>query len=112
MDKHFCLQIVFYCWLLLIATSTAHARTASPIDAIVLDEMARQDIVGMAVGIVINGRIYYVMGYGSEDLEGMKPVTTKTIFRWASVSKTLTATATLILAEENPGFSLNDRVAR
>ena len=66
----------------------------------------------MAVGIVINGRIYYVMGYGSEDLEGMKPVTTKTIFRWASVSKTLTATATLILAEENPGFSLNDRVAR
>jgi CubicO group peptidase (beta-lactamase class C family) len=110
MCKHFYLQIAFYCWLLLITTATAQARTASPIDAIVFDEMARQDIVGMAVGIIIDGRLYYANGYGYEDLAAMKPVTTKTIFRWASVSKALTAAAVLKLAEENPDFSLNDRV--
>ncbi len=109
------LQIVLFCCLVVITTSmayaqaTAHALTLSKIDAIVFDEMARQDIVGMSIGIVIDGRIYYAMGYGYEDLEGIKPVTTKTVFRWASVSKTLTAAAILKLAEDNSHFSLNDR---
>ena len=74
------------------------------------DEMAKQNIVGMAVGIVKNGYIYYAKGYGHTDLARTEPVTTRTIFRWGSISKTLTAAATLKLAEENPSFSLNDKV--
>ncbi len=92
------------------ASSVVLAQTAAQIDAAVLDEMDRQNIVGMAVGIVKNGGIYYTKGYGHADRARKKPITTDTIFRWGSISKTLTAAATLKLAEENPAFSLNDRV--
>lgn len=97
-------------WLAVFASSAALAQTALQIDTVVLDEMARQNIVGMAVGIVKNGNIYYAKGYGHADLARKMPITTNTIFRWGSISKTLTATAALKLAEENPAFSLNDRV--
>jgi len=110
MRKHFQLQIVLCCWLLLVTASAVQAQASSQIDAIVFDEMARQEIVGMSVGIIKDGRIYYAMGYGYEDLDGIKPVTTNSVFRWASLSKILTATAVLKLAEDNPRFSLNDRV--
>lgn len=86
------------------------AQTSTQIDAIVLDEMAKQNIVGMAVGIVKDGEIYHARGYGHVDLARTRPVTIDTIFRWASISKTLTATAALKLAEENPAFSVNDKV--
>lgn len=103
-------MIPLFLWLVLLTTSTAYAQIPSQIDAIVFDEMARQDIVGLSVGIVKNGRIYYTKGYGHEDRQRTKPITTKTVFRWASVSKALTATAVLKLTEENPHFSINDRV--
>jgi len=97
-------------WMAVFASSAVLAQTASQIDAVLLDEMARQNIVGMAVGIVKNGNIYYARGYGHADLSRKVPVTTNTIFRWGSISKTLTAAAALKLTEENPAFSLNDRV--
>lgn len=92
------------------ASTAAVAQTALQIDDVVIDEMDRQGIVGMAVGIVQNGRISHARGYGHSDLARHHPVTTNTIFRWGSISKTLTAVAALKLAEENPDFSLNDRV--
>jgi CubicO group peptidase (beta-lactamase class C family) len=97
--------------LTLFANAPALAATAEQIDAVVLDEMAKQNIVGMAVGIVKDGNIYYAKGYGHIDLARTQPVTTSTVFRWGSISKTLTAVAALQLAEENPAFSLNDKVA-
>lgn len=106
------LQPVLFCWLLLITVTVAKAQTVSQLDAVVLDEMNRQGIVGMAVGIIRDGKIYYARGYGYEDLAASKPVTTSTVFRWASVSKTLTASAVLKLAEADPRVSLNDRVAQ
>ena len=96
--------------LSVLLTSAALSQNAQQIDALVLEEMARQNIAGMAVGIVRHGRIDYAMGYGYNDLARTQPVTTNTVFRWGSVSKTLTAAATLKLANVNPAFSLNDRV--
>jgi CubicO group peptidase (beta-lactamase class C family) len=95
-----------------LASGAALAQTAAQIDALMHDEMAKQNIVGMAIAIVRNGRIAYARGYGHTDLGRTQPVTTDTIFRWASVSKTLTAVATLKLAEENADFDLDDKVAK
>jgi CubicO group peptidase (beta-lactamase class C family) len=95
-----------------VVSTSVFAQVPAKIDAVVLDEMHRQNIVGMAVAIVKNGNIHYAMSYGYEDLQRNKPVTTHTIFRWGSVSKTLTATAALMLAEENPAFSLDDSVTK
>jgi CubicO group peptidase (beta-lactamase class C family) len=98
--------------LALPVQQAALASTPEAIDAIVFEEMRRQNIPGLALGIVKNNRLYYAMGYGYEDPEQTIPVTTRSIFRWSSVSKTLTATAALKLAEENPAFSLEDRVIK
>ena len=57
-------------------------------------------MVGMAVGIVENGRITFLNGYG-ETMEGSgEKVTPETVFRWASVSKGVAATMVAKLAEE------------
>ena len=57
-------------------------------------------MVGMAVGIVENGRITFLSGYG-ETLEASgEPVTPETVFRWASVSKGVASTMVAKMAEE------------
>ena len=62
--------------------------------------MERPSMVGMAIGIVENGRITFLRGYG-ETYEGSgQPVTPQTVFRWASVSKGVAGTMVAKLAEE------------
>ena len=81
----------------------------SAIDDVVKAEMALQEIVGCAVGVVQNGVITHVKGYGYLDLEQKKPVSNSTVFRWASISKTITATAVLKAIEDGK-FNLDDKV--
>ena len=60
----------------------------------------RPNMVGLAVGIVENGRITFLSGYG-ETIEGSgEPVTAETVFRWASVSKGVASTMVAKLAED------------
>jgi beta-lactamase class C len=62
--------------------------------------MSRPAMVGLAVGVVENGRITFLRGYG-ETLEGSgEPVTPETVFRWASCSKGVAATMVAKLAEQ------------
>src|SRR5688572_15484483 len=68
-------------------------------------------VVGLAVGIVENGRINFLNGYG-ETLEGSgEPVTPQTVFRWASVSKGVAGTMAAKLAEQGK-LDLNVPIAR
>lgn len=61
---------------------------------------AKPSMVGLAVGVVENGRITFLQGYG-ETLKGSgDPVTPETVFRWASVSKGVAATMIAKLAEQ------------
>ena len=88
--------------LKLAALSTESRRD---IDYGVLDQrlqrlMTKPAMVGLAVGVVENGRITFLRGYG-ETLEGSgDPVTPDTVFRWASVSKGVAATMVTKLAEQ------------
>jgi CubicO group peptidase (beta-lactamase class C family) len=61
--------------------------------------MAKQQVVGVAIGIIQNGQIVYLNGYGLADKQQQVPVGPKTLFRWASISKVLTALAAMHLAE-------------
>ncbi|QBB71066.1 class A beta-lactamase-related serine hydrolase [Pseudolysobacter antarcticus] len=74
---------------------------AIAVDAAVEAEMKNQHVVGVAVGIVENGKVVYSKGYGLADREKNIPVTTDTMFRWASCSKMLTAIATMQLVQKN-----------
>ena len=57
-------------------------------------------MVGLAVGVVENGRITFLKGYGETEAGSGEPVTPETVFRWASVSKGVAATAVAKLAEQ------------
>jgi beta-lactamase class C len=88
--------------LKLASLSTASRRNVDyrKLDARLKQLMARPPMVGLAVGVVENGRITFLQGYG-ETLEGSgDPVTPETVFRWASTSKGVAATMVAKLAEQ------------
>ncbi|MEO7409803.1 MAG: serine hydrolase domain-containing protein [Sphingomicrobium sp.] len=75
------------------------------VDYVRLDErlqrMADQPtMVGLAVGVVENGRITFLNGYGETVAGSGDKVTPQTVFRWASVSKGVAGTAAAKLAEQ------------
>ena len=76
------------------------AELAQRMDEAARAEMGRQEIVGLAVGVIQEGRISYLKGYGWSDREKRIPVSRKTMFRWASISKSLTALVAMQLWEK------------
>jgi len=72
--------------------------------------VARPTMVGMAVGIVEQGRITFLSGYGETLAGSGEAVTPETVFRWASVSKGVASTMVAKLAEQGK-LSLDQPVA-
>jgi CubicO group peptidase (beta-lactamase class C family) len=85
--------------------------------------MARDQIPGVAVGVVERGHLVSARGFGYRDVENHLPMTPDTLVPLGSASKAFTATAIALLADEGrialdapvrtylPDFSLEDRVA-
>lgn len=69
-------------------------------DAVLSDQMVKQKLVGACIGVIREGEIVCLQYQGFEDAENKIPVTDQTKFRWASVSKPLTAIAALQLVEQ------------
>lgn len=95
--------------LLLVTTfAWTQSRIAEPFDAqleqqvddTVAPLVEKQQAVGYAVGLIQDGRVVLVKGYGLSDREARVPVDRTTMFRWASISKPVTAMAALQLAED------------
>lgn len=61
---------------------------------------ARPEMAGLAVAVVEDGKLRFVRTYGVVDNDSQAPVTPKTVFRWASVSKTVAGTLATALASE------------
>ena len=70
------------------------------LDARLKQLMSKPAMVGMAVGVVENGRITFLRGYGETLAGSGDPVTPETVFRWASCSKGVAATMVAKLAEQ------------
>lgn len=102
-------RFLLWCALAVSLPWAGHAREApglstaqaAAVDDAVTAEMTRQRTVGVAVGVVRDGEIVYLHGYGWADKAAKAPVTTRTMFRWASISKTLTAVAAMQLTERH-----------
>jgi beta-lactamase class C len=88
--------------LKLASLSTASRRDVDYrlLDARLKQLMNRPTMVGMAVGVVENGRITFLQGYGETLVGSGERVTPETVFRWASVSKGVAATMVAKLAEQ------------
>ena len=62
--------------------------------------MAKQKIPGLSVAVVTNGSLRWSAGYGLADVENQVPARPETIYRWASISKPVTAVAVVQLVEQ------------
>jgi len=98
-------------------------RLSEDLGPLVRRLMARDQVPGVAVGVVERGHLVFARGFGYRDVDTQLPVTPDTIFPLGSCSKAFTATAIALLADEGridldapvrlylPDFSLQDPLA-
>lgn len=100
--------VTLICCLLLLLPVAVRAAQPQPvgrnqistrIDTIVGQAMASAGIPGYSLVVVKDGKVLHQAGYGFADRERKTPVTPKTIFGLASITKTFTALALLSLVD-------------
>jgi CubicO group peptidase (beta-lactamase class C family) len=80
-------------------SALAPAKRAQ-IESAVSKFMATTRVPGLSVAVVENGDYEWGQGFGFADLENNVPASERTLFRLASISKSLTATAALELWQQ------------
>ncbi|MDA0706450.1 MAG: serine hydrolase [Proteobacteria bacterium] len=94
-----------------IASAEAQSAISEPIDEFVRAEIQRQNVPGVAIGIVKKGEVLKVQGYGYANLEHQVPVGPATIFQSGSLGKQFTAMAVMLQIEDGK-LSLNDPLTK
>jgi CubicO group peptidase (beta-lactamase class C family) len=75
----------------------------------ITDRMKFYQVPGVSVAVIHNGAIEWARGYGVKEIGKNAPVTPETLFQAASISKPVTAIATLGLVQEGT-LSLDEDV--
>jgi CubicO group peptidase (beta-lactamase class C family) len=96
---------------LLSITALAQDSFEPRIDEYLRKEMQAQQIPGVALAVVKDGKIVLARGYGIANVEHQVPVKAETIFQSGSTGKQFTATAVMMLVEEGK-LSLEDRITK
>jgi CubicO group peptidase (beta-lactamase class C family) len=90
------------------------------IDRVVAKMMTANKIIGLSIGIVKDGKIFYTKGYGTKEIGKVAAIDSTTNFLTCSISKLFTATAIMQLVERGkidihkkltdyvPDFSMKD----
>src|SRR6266478_7904969 len=98
----------------------AVARLSAELEPKIKEEIQRGRLPGFAIGVIKNGKLIYASGFGVAKLGGNTPITSKSLFHMASVTKTFVATSVMQLVEKGkidpdaplirylPYFLLND----
>ncbi len=87
------------CWLLLTAAGLAQA-SPDPVDQYIQAEMTKRQIPGLSLLVVRDGKTVRAQGYGFSNVELQVPVKPETVFQSGSMGKQFTATAVMMLVEE------------
>jgi len=95
---------------LLLPMMSAQA-CADAVDEFLAAEIQKRHLPALAVAVVRDGQIIKTAAFGLADLELNVPATPKTVFQIQSITKTFTAAAILLLADEGK-LKLDDPVAR
>jgi CubicO group peptidase (beta-lactamase class C family) len=72
----------------------------SSIEPVIDRILDRNPVVGLAIGVVRDGKLAYFHGHGLADIPSATPITEDTVFRIASITKTFTAVAVMQLWEK------------
>jgi D-alanyl-D-alanine carboxypeptidase len=86
-------------------------RAAAAIEDAASAHIAAGKSAGLAIQVVQDGQVVFSRGYGKANLEWDQPVTPDTVFRIASNTKTFSAVAVLLLAQ-NGALTLDDRLSK
>lgn len=86
------------------------ARTPRTLDGQLRRIMARYKVVGLSVAVVRGDAVVFSGSYGTRDVARRLPVDDKTVYRIASISKTVATTALMTLWERG-AFRLGDDVS-
>ena len=98
--------------ILLVSTAClAQDSYEKRIDEYLRKEMQAQQIPGVALAVVRDGKIVLARGYGLANVEHQVPVKPETIFQSGSTGKQFTATAVMMLVEEGK-LSLEDHITK
>jgi CubicO group peptidase (beta-lactamase class C family) len=100
----------------LLAAAGLVAAAQSPagdddVDRYVMAEMKRQQIPGLSLAVVKDGKLVKARGYGFANVEHEVAATERTIYQSGSVGKQFTAAGILLLAEDGK-LSLGDRITK
>ena len=110
----------------LLLAGIAHAGEPAPsptpqaIDETVQAVIARYELPGIAVGVIVDGKVVYARGHGETVAGSGEPVTPKTLFKIASNSKAMTGALLARLVQQGklrwddpvvkhlPAFAMHD----
>jgi CubicO group peptidase (beta-lactamase class C family) len=81
------------------------------LDAMLDEAIQKEQVPGLVAMVVKDGKIVYHSAKGHADLESGKKMQTNSVFRIASQTKAITATAVMILWEEGK-FRLDDPISK
>ena len=128
-------------WLAILAFSLLLAACAMPpplpanmvrgdyepakkyLSALIKQDMTQYNVKGLSIALVDDQKVVWAEGFGFADVANQMPATADTIYRIGSISKVLTATEIMRLAEQNkivldnpltdylPEFSIRNRFA-
>ena len=80
------------------------------LDKLFMEHARKNHLPGFVYGIVVDGKVVHTTSMGYSDLDKKIPVTTRSVFRIASMTKSFTAMAILKLRDEGK-LRLDDDVA-
>jgi CubicO group peptidase (beta-lactamase class C family) len=92
-----------------LAQSNRTKQLRLQLEPMIEETMRKHQIPGFAIGVVENGEVVYARGFGVAKLGSNTPITTKSLFHMASVTKPFVATAIMQLVERGK-ISLDARV--
>jgi CubicO group peptidase (beta-lactamase class C family) len=96
--------------LALLLAATVAVR-ADKIDDYVKAEMQRQQIPGVSIAVIKDGKIVKAEGYGLANVELNVPARPETVFKIGSVSKQFLATGIMLLIQDGK-ISLDDKISK
>ena len=102
-----CLPLIF----LLSISCLAQNSVETKVDEYIRAEMQAQQIPGLALAVIKEGKMIIARGYGVANVEHQVPVKPETIFQSGSTGKQFTATAVMMLVEEGK-LSLDDKITK
>ncbi len=100
----------FLLLLQLILVFTVFAQSDA-VDKFVQTQLAEQNVPGVAVAVIKNGKIVKIKGYGLASVEFQVPATDQSIFEIGSVSKQITAAAIMLLVEDGK-VELDEKISK